>query len=41
LDPATPVVGLEVIVNDARAVPFFEALLAEFRIPGRVVIKPE
>jgi hypothetical protein len=41
LDPATPAVGLEVIVNDARAVSFFEALLAEFGIPGRVVVKPE
>jgi hypothetical protein len=40
-DPATPAIGLEVIVNDARAVPFFEALLAEFGIPGQVVIKSE
>jgi hypothetical protein len=40
-DPATPAVGLEVIVNDARALPFFESLLAEFGIPGRVVVKPE
>jgi hypothetical protein len=38
LDPKTPVVGLEVIVNDSRAVSFFEALLREFRIPGRVVV---
>ncbi len=40
-DPATPAVGLEVIVNDVRAFPFFEALLAEFGIPGRVVLKPK
>ena len=38
LDPKTPVVGLEVVVNDSRAVAFFEALLREFRIPGRVVV---
>jgi hypothetical protein len=38
LDPKTPVVGLEVVVNDGRAVAFFEALLREFRIPGHVVV---
>lgn len=40
-DPSTPAVGLEIIVNDARAVPYFESLLAELGIPGRVVVKPE
>ncbi|HYO70687.1 MAG TPA: restriction endonuclease fold toxin-2 domain-containing protein [Archangium sp.] len=38
LDPKNPAVGLEVVVNDSRAVAFFEALLREFRIPGRVVV---
>ncbi len=39
LDPATPAVGLEVVVNDGRAVAFFESLMREFKIPGRVVVK--
>jgi hypothetical protein len=39
-DPDTPVMGLEVIVNDGRAVPFFEALLKQFGIPGEVVVRP-
>jgi len=39
-DPETPAVGLEVIINDSRAVPFFESLLRELRIPGLVVVKP-
>jgi hypothetical protein len=39
-DPDTPVMGLEVIVNDGRAVPFFEALLRQFGIPGEVVVRP-
>ncbi|WP_407653817.1 hypothetical protein [Archangium lipolyticum] len=39
LDPATPAVGLEVIVNDARALPFFRELMSELGIPGRVVVK--
>ena len=38
-DPDTPVMGLEVIVNDGRAVPFFEALLRKFGIPGEVVVR--
>jgi hypothetical protein len=38
-DPATPAVGLEVIVNDSRAVAFFESLMREFEIPGRVVVR--
>ncbi|HZH13347.1 MAG TPA: restriction endonuclease fold toxin-2 domain-containing protein [Archangium sp.] len=37
-DPMTPAVGLEVILNDARAVPFFEGLMREFGIPGRLVV---
>jgi hypothetical protein len=39
LDSKTPVVGLEIIVNDSRAIVFFESLMQEFRIPGRVVVK--
>jgi hypothetical protein len=31
--------GLEIITNDARAVAFFDALLKEFGIPGRVVVQ--
>jgi hypothetical protein len=38
-DPDTPVMGLEVIVSDVRAVPFFEALLRKFDIPGEVVVR--
>jgi hypothetical protein len=38
-DPANPSKRLEVIVNDARAVPLFEALLKEYGIPGRVVVR--
>ncbi len=37
-DPATPAVGLELILNDARAVPFFESLMRELGIPGRIVV---
>jgi hypothetical protein len=39
-DPNTPIVALEVIVNDARAVPFFESLLMKFGIPGEVLVRP-
>lgn len=39
-DPLTPAVGLEVITNDARAIPFFEELLRELGIPGRVITPP-
>lgn len=39
-DPDTPATGLEVIVNDGRAVPLFEALLKKFGIPGEVVVHP-
>lgn len=39
-DPAAPVKGLEVITNDARAVPFFEDLMRTNNVPGQVVIKP-
>ncbi len=39
-DANTPVVALEVIVNDARAVPFFESLLMRFGIPGEVLVRP-
>ncbi len=39
-EPETPVVGLEIIVNDARAAPFFELLMRELSIPGQVVVRP-
>jgi predicted nucleotide-binding protein (sugar kinase/HSP70/actin superfamily) len=37
-DPTTPAVGLEIILNDARAVPFFESLMRELGIPGRIAV---
>jgi hypothetical protein len=39
-DPETPVVGLRVIVNIEEAVPFFEALLSQFNLPGSVIVIP-
>lgn len=39
-DTSTPAVALEVIVNEARAVPFFEGLLRTLRIPGEVIVRP-
>jgi len=39
-DPRTPVVGLEVIVNDARVVPYFEQMMKQLGIPGQVVVSP-
>jgi hypothetical protein len=40
-DPAVPASALDVIVSDAAAVPFFEALMKQFSIPGRVrVVAP-
>lgn len=39
-DPTTPVVELLVIVNIEEAVPFFEALLLQFQLPGSVVVMP-
>jgi len=39
-DPASPAVALEVITNEARAVPFFESVLKELGIPGQVVVIP-
>ncbi|WP_257461053.1 restriction endonuclease fold toxin-2 domain-containing protein [Archangium lipolyticum] len=39
-DPATPPVGLEVVVNDTRAAPFFEALLRQFNLSGEVLVRP-
>lgn len=38
-DPKTPVIGLEVITNDRRAVPYFLDLMREYRVPGHIVIK--
>jgi hypothetical protein len=39
-DASTPAVGLEVIINDARAAPFFAGLLRALGIPGEVLIRP-
>jgi hypothetical protein len=39
-DRSNPVVGLEVIVSDVRAVPLFERLLSKFSIPGQVIVLP-
>lgn len=39
-DPQTPAVALEVVINDSRAVPFFETLLRQFEIPGKVIVRP-
>jgi hypothetical protein len=39
-DPTTPAVGLEVVVNDSRAVTFFQALLRQFNLPGEVLVRP-
>ncbi|MEA5511944.1 restriction endonuclease fold toxin-2 domain-containing protein [Crocosphaera sp. UHCC 0190] len=38
-DPNTPVIALRVIVNIKEAVPFFDGLLQQFNLPGRVVIQ--
>jgi hypothetical protein len=37
---ATPVIGLEIITNEARAVPYREALMMQAGVPGRVVVRP-
>ncbi|MBE2314957.1 hypothetical protein DVA67_003160 [Solirubrobacter sp. CPCC 204708] len=37
-DPSTPVRGLEVVTDDARAVPVLEAILAGWAVPSRVVV---
>jgi hypothetical protein len=39
-DAATPVVGLEIITNEARAVPYLEALMRQAGVPGKVVVQP-
>jgi hypothetical protein len=39
-DPGNPLTSVEVIVNNAEARPFFEGLLKEYQIPGRVAVKP-
>jgi hypothetical protein len=36
---ATPVRGLEIITNDARAVPYFQELLDKYDMVGRVVVR--
>jgi hypothetical protein len=39
-DRQTPLTELEVTISDIQAKPFFEKLLKDFDIPGRVVVKP-
>ncbi|HYV50144.1 MAG TPA: restriction endonuclease fold toxin-2 domain-containing protein [Myxococcaceae bacterium] len=39
-DPSTPAVGLEIITNEPGAVGYFEELMQEAEVPGRVVVKP-
>ena len=39
-DSSTPVVGLEIITNEVRAVSYFEALMRQAGAPGRVVVRP-
>lgn len=39
-DPETPAVGLEFITNDMRAAAFFEGLMAEIGVQGRIVVRP-
>ncbi len=39
-DPHTPVVALEVVINESRAVAFFESLLQRFGLPGEVIVRP-
>lgn len=37
-DPTVPARGLEVRVSDARAAPYFEGLMREHGVPGRVTV---
>ena len=37
-DPTTPAAGLEIVVNEGRAVSYFESLMRDLDIPGRVVV---
>lgn len=39
-DPNTPLTQLEVFVSDASGVPYFQKLLNDFGIPGKVTVKP-
>lgn len=39
-DPATPVVGLEIVTNTPASVPFWDRMLSTYGIPGRVVVRP-
>ncbi len=38
-DPNTPINALEVIINNPSAAAFFQELLQQYQIPGRVVYK--
>lgn len=39
-DPTTPVVGLEIVTNTPLTVPFWERMLRQQGIPGRVTVRP-
>jgi hypothetical protein len=39
-DPSTPAVGVEIVTNSPTAVRYFEELLRDAGLPGRVVVKP-
>ena len=39
-DPATPVTGLEIVTSTQLSVPFWQRMLRQFGIPGRVVVRP-
>ncbi len=40
-DPNTPIKALEVIINNPNAAQFFQELLQQYQIHGRVVYKEE
>jgi hypothetical protein len=39
-DPNNPLTGVRVITNNPAAVPYFQALLARYGIPGEVIVRP-
>ena len=39
-DPDTPVIGLEIVTSTPLSVPFWQRMLRQFGIPGRVVVHP-
>jgi len=39
-DPHTPVIGLEVIINEPQSTHFFQEMLNRYQIPGHVIVQP-